>query len=93
MDEDVVQVVTKTNSQQRQNKNYQAMVQGFSDKVSTTKIVCMTCYEMNTSSHFVDIVPQEEVRCEKEETKQTPWMNADCDQTFLNSSRSLICII
>jgi hypothetical protein len=33
-DEDVVQVVTKTNAQQRQNKNYQAMVQGFSDKVS-----------------------------------------------------------
>ncbi|KAL7445148.1 hypothetical protein ACHAXH_007816 [Discostella pseudostelligera] len=36
-DEDVVQVVTKTNSQQRQNKNYQAMVQGFSDKYHKKK--------------------------------------------------------
>lgn len=33
-DEDVVQIVTKTNAQQRQSKNYQAMVQGFNDKVS-----------------------------------------------------------
>lgn len=33
-DEDVVQIVTKTNSQMRQDKNYQAMTQGFSDKVS-----------------------------------------------------------
>lgn len=32
-DEDVVQVVTKTNSQQRQSKNYQAIVQANSDKV------------------------------------------------------------
>eukprot|EP00588_Corethron_pennatum_P012689 CAMPEP_0194267560 /NCGR_PEP_ID=MMETSP0169-20130528/2042_1 /TAXON_ID=218684 /ORGANISM="Corethron pennatum, Strain L29A3" /LENGTH=418 /DNA_ID=CAMNT_0039008443 /DNA_START=107 /DNA_END=1363 /DNA_ORIENTATION=+ len=30
-DEDVVQIVTKTNSQQRQDKNYQGMVQSFSD--------------------------------------------------------------
>lgn len=36
-DEDVVQIVTKTNSQQRQNKNYQAMVQGFSDKYHKKK--------------------------------------------------------
>lgn len=36
-DEDVVQTVTKTNSQQRQNKNYQAMVQGFSDKYHKKK--------------------------------------------------------
>jgi ribosome-interacting GTPase 1 len=33
-DEDVVQIVTKTNAQQRQSKNYQAIVQGVSDKVS-----------------------------------------------------------
>ena len=33
-DEDVVQIVTKTNSQQRQDKNYQAMVQGFADRKS-----------------------------------------------------------
>ena len=32
-DEDVVQIVTKTNAQQRQSKNYQAQVQGFADKV------------------------------------------------------------
>ena len=32
-DEDVVQIVTKTNAQMRQDKNYQAIVQGFSDKV------------------------------------------------------------
>jgi ribosome-interacting GTPase 1 len=38
-DEDVVQVVTKTNAQQRQNKNYQAMVQGFSDKVNSWNCV------------------------------------------------------
>ena len=31
-DEDVVQIVTKTNVQQRQSREYQAMVQGFSDK-------------------------------------------------------------
>lgn len=30
-DQDVVQVVTKTTSQQRQDKNYQKLVQGFSD--------------------------------------------------------------
>ncbi|KAL3826654.1 hypothetical protein ACHAXA_009095 [Cyclostephanos tholiformis] len=36
-DEDVVQIVTKTNAQQRQNKNYQAMVQGFSDKYHKKK--------------------------------------------------------
>lgn len=36
-DEDVVQIVTKTNSQQRQDKNYQAMVQGFSDKYHKKK--------------------------------------------------------
>ena len=39
-DEDVVQIVTKTNSQQRQDKNYQAMVQGFSDKVRPHIISC-----------------------------------------------------
>ena len=32
-DEDVIQVVTKTNAQQRQSKNYQAIVQAQSDKV------------------------------------------------------------
>ena len=31
MDQDVVQIVTKTNNQQKQDKNYQKMVQGFSD--------------------------------------------------------------
>mmetsp|Transcript_16906 Transcript_16906/g.35494 ORF Transcript_16906/g.35494 Transcript_16906/m.35494 type:complete len:420 (+) Transcript_16906:151-1410(+) len=36
-DEDVVQIVTKTNAQQRQDKNYQAMVQGFSDKYHKKK--------------------------------------------------------
>jgi ribosome-interacting GTPase 1 len=36
-DEDVVQIVTKTNSQQRQDKNYGAMVQGFSDKYHKKK--------------------------------------------------------
>ena len=36
-DEDVVQIVTKTNSQQRQDKNYQSMVQGFSDKYHKKK--------------------------------------------------------
>lgn len=36
-DEDVVQIVTKTNAQQRQDKNYQSMVQGFSDKYHKKK--------------------------------------------------------
>jgi len=36
-DEDVVQIVTKTNVQQRQDKKYQAMVQGFSDKYHKKK--------------------------------------------------------
>jgi len=36
-DEDVVQVVTKTNAQQRQSKNYQAIVQGVSDKYHKKK--------------------------------------------------------
>eukprot|EP00548_Thalassiothrix_antarctica_P012976 CAMPEP_0194172038 /NCGR_PEP_ID=MMETSP0154-20130528/6561_1 /TAXON_ID=1049557 /ORGANISM="Thalassiothrix antarctica, Strain L6-D1" /LENGTH=407 /DNA_ID=CAMNT_0038884573 /DNA_START=89 /DNA_END=1312 /DNA_ORIENTATION=+ len=36
-DEDVVQIVTKTNNQQRQDKNYQKMVQGFSDKYHKKK--------------------------------------------------------
>mmetsp|Transcript_2436 Transcript_2436/g.3572 ORF Transcript_2436/g.3572 Transcript_2436/m.3572 type:complete len:419 (-) Transcript_2436:106-1362(-) len=31
LDQDVVQIVTKTNNQQKQDKNYQKMVQGFSD--------------------------------------------------------------
>jgi len=39
-DEDVVQIVTKTNSQMRQNKNYGAMVQGFSDKVTCEIFLC-----------------------------------------------------
>jgi ribosome-interacting GTPase 1 len=38
-DEDVVQVVTKTNSQQRQSKNYQAIVQAQSDKVRLCDLV------------------------------------------------------
>ncbi|KAL7489648.1 hypothetical protein ACHAW6_015298 [Cyclotella cf. meneghiniana] len=36
-DEDVVQIVTKTNAQQRQSKNYQAIVQGVSDKYHKKK--------------------------------------------------------
>lgn len=36
-DEDVVQIVTKTNAQQRQDKNYQSMVQGFNDKYHKKK--------------------------------------------------------
>mmetsp|Transcript_25502 Transcript_25502/g.39207 ORF Transcript_25502/g.39207 Transcript_25502/m.39207 type:complete len:421 (-) Transcript_25502:261-1523(-) len=36
-DEDVVQIVTKTNKQQSQDKNYQALVQGFSDKYHKKK--------------------------------------------------------
>lgn len=36
-DEDVVQIVTKTNTQQRNSKNYQAIVQAQSDKV---RILC-----------------------------------------------------
>jgi small GTP-binding protein len=36
-DEDVVQIVTKTNNQQRQDKNYQKMVQGFADKYHKKK--------------------------------------------------------
>jgi len=36
-DQDVVQIVTKTNAQQRQDKNYQSMVQGFSDKYHKKK--------------------------------------------------------
>lgn len=36
-DEDVVQIVTKTNAQQRQAKNYQAQVQGFADKYHKKK--------------------------------------------------------
>lgn len=36
-DEDVVQIVTKTNAQQRQGKNYQAQVQGFADKYHKKK--------------------------------------------------------
>jgi hypothetical protein len=40
-DEDVVQIVTKTNSQMRQNKNYGAMVQGFSDKVTHEMFLCL----------------------------------------------------
>ena len=36
-DEDVVQIVTKTNAQQRQSKEYQQMVQGFSDQYHKKK--------------------------------------------------------
>jgi small GTP-binding protein len=36
-DEDVVQIVTMTNSQQRQDKNYQKMVQNFADKYHKKK--------------------------------------------------------
>ena len=36
-DEDVVQIVTKTNKQQSQDKNYQQLVQGFSDKYHKKK--------------------------------------------------------
>lgn len=36
-DEDVVQIVTKTNNQQRQDKNYQKIVQGFADKYAKKK--------------------------------------------------------
>lgn len=36
-DEDVVQIVTKTNVQQRQSRAYQSMVQGFSDKYHKKK--------------------------------------------------------
>jgi len=37
-DEDVVQIVTKTNAQARQSKNYQAQVQGFADKYAKKKL-------------------------------------------------------
>jgi len=37
-DEDVVQIVTKTNAQQRQDKKYQQQVQGFSDKYHKKKL-------------------------------------------------------
>lgn len=37
-DEDVVQIVTKTNNQQKQDKNYQKTVQGFSDKYHKKKL-------------------------------------------------------
>mmetsp|Transcript_24838 Transcript_24838/g.36848 ORF Transcript_24838/g.36848 Transcript_24838/m.36848 type:complete len:421 (+) Transcript_24838:148-1410(+) len=36
-DEDVVQIVTKTNAQQAKDKNYQSLVQGFSDKYHRKK--------------------------------------------------------
>jgi len=36
-DEDVVQIVTKTNSQQRQDKNYSKLVQNFADKYHKKK--------------------------------------------------------
>ena len=36
-DEDVIQIVTKTNNQQRQDKNYQKQVQGFADKYAKKK--------------------------------------------------------
>lgn len=36
-DEDVVQIVTKTNSQQKQDKNYQKIVQNFADKYHKKK--------------------------------------------------------
>ena len=36
-DEDVVQIVTKTNVQQRQSKDYQSLVQGFSDQYHKKK--------------------------------------------------------
>jgi ribosome-interacting GTPase 1 len=45
-DEDVVQIVTKTNAQQRQNKNYQAMVQGFSDKVTRDIILLNMAFRL-----------------------------------------------
>lgn len=38
LDEDVVQIVTKTNKQQQQDKGYAAMVQGFSDKYHAKKL-------------------------------------------------------
>jgi ribosome-interacting GTPase 1 len=38
LDEDVVQIVTKTNKQQQQDKNYAATVQGFSDKYHAKKL-------------------------------------------------------
>jgi len=36
-DEDVVQIITKTNSQQKQDRHYQMMVQGFADKYHKKK--------------------------------------------------------
>lgn len=36
-DEDVVQIVTKTNKQQSQDKNYQRLVQNFADKYHKKK--------------------------------------------------------
>ena len=38
LDEDVVQIVTKTNKQQQQDKGYASMVQGFSDKYHAKKL-------------------------------------------------------
>lgn len=50
-DEDVVQVVTKTNAQQRQSKNYQAIVQANSDKVSTTLLLLQKSAFTNYTSY------------------------------------------
>jgi hypothetical protein len=36
-DEDVIQIVTKTNSQQKQDKNYQQLVQNHADKYHKKK--------------------------------------------------------
>lgn len=47
-DEDVVQVVTKTNAQQRQSKNYQAIVQANSDKVSDTCVFVVLQWMTNS---------------------------------------------
>jgi hypothetical protein len=68
-DEDVVQIVTKTNAQQRQNKNYGAMVQGFSDKVTLEiflllfllKVACLVMCLSIFCLCFVSSVPQEKI--------------------------------
>ena len=52
-DEDVVQIVTRTNKQQQQDKNYQSIVQGFSDKV---RLFFFVSHQIECSHHVCPLL-------------------------------------
>ena len=93
-DEDVVQVVTKTNAQQRQSKNYQAIVQGVNDKVRYIPIVklCIPVFLLKPKLFLLlwSSVSQKEVGGKEEEAGTSSGISTGGSNEEQKNSRHVI---